>query len=423
MLETIDINKSKLLFSHIDNIETASIGVFFKTGARFEKKNLKGIAHFLEHMVFKGSRGYSHLKIKREIEGRGGSLNAFTSQEVTAYYAHTLSKNILSSLDILLDMVYYPKLEAEEIKKERNVILEEIKMYNDLPSSRAAGLLDKMLWPRHPLGEEVIGCSQTVKNICKSDLFSFLRQNYVPANMVVSFSGNFSRKKLIKALEEKIKNNKVSGQASLIKPKGIKGVNISVERKNLEQTYLCMGFRSLLTTREEQLTLKLLSIVLGANMSSRLFEELREKRSLCYDISTEVRRYKDSGAFVIHTGLDKKSVLKAAAVIAKVLNSVKRKPVSRNELSRAKDYLLGQTAMTLERPQGRMFYLAEQYLTNKNIADIADIKKIVKNISSECLQRSAGAIFKENAVCLSCVGNIDPKIKEPLAGVIKENLS
>ncbi len=170
MYELINIKATTLLFSPFKDRQTASLGIFLKIGSRFEKQKVKGIAHFLEHMLFKGTKNYNRRQIKQEIEGRGGLLNAFTSPEITAYYAYFLNKNLDFSLDILLDMVFNPLLEKNDIDKERGVILEEIKMYNDLPASRAMMLLEQLLWPGHPLGQEVIGYAPTVKRISRSQL-------------------------------------------------------------------------------------------------------------------------------------------------------------------------------------------------------------------------------------------------------------
>ncbi|MFA5272469.1 MAG: pitrilysin family protein, partial [Candidatus Omnitrophota bacterium] len=189
MYEITNINGATFIFSPFQDVETASLGVFLKVGSRFEKANVRGISHFLEHMVFKGSKHYSYKEIKQEIEGRGGALNGFTSQESTAYYAHFLNKNLHLTLDILLDMVFYPRLMMSDIKKERNVILEEIKMYNDLPSSRATSILDKLLWPENSLGEEIIGSFSTVSKIQKEDLAGFKNSYYEPSNIIISCSG------------------------------------------------------------------------------------------------------------------------------------------------------------------------------------------------------------------------------------------
>ncbi len=208
MHEVININGADFIFSPFQNVETASVGVFLRGGARFEDRKVKGIAHFLEHMLFKGSRSYSHRQIKREIEGRGGSLNAFTGQEITAYYAHFLNKNLPRALDILLDMVFNPLLKEAEANKERNVILEEIKMYNDLPSFRAGMFLDGLLWKNHPLGEEIIGHVATVKGIKRKDLDNFRKKYYIPSNIVISFSGAYNKDKIVDLLDKKIRKTK-----------------------------------------------------------------------------------------------------------------------------------------------------------------------------------------------------------------------
>ncbi|MBD3264001.1 MAG: hypothetical protein GF375_02720 [Candidatus Omnitrophica bacterium] len=417
--EIIEIGGLKLIFSPLKNIHTASVGLFLKIGSRYEKKSLKGIAHFLEHMVFKGSKKYSHRKIKREIEGRGGSLNGFTSQEITAFYAHFLKKNCLLTLDILLDMVFAPLLDKREIDKERKVVLEEIKMYNDLPASRASILLDSLLWPKHPLGEEVIGCENTVKAINRKNLNDFHGRYYKPSNMVISCSGHLSKSEIISLIERKARDilpKKINLRQA--KPKPLRGARIKTENKGLEQSHFCLGFRSVSYKSPDILKSHLLNIILGANMSSRLFEELREKRSLCYDVSTEIKRYKDSGAFVIHVGLDRKNILTALRSIIKEIEKILSKPVYYKELIRAKDYFLGQIAMSLERPQGRMFNFAESFITRGEIYSFETIKKKVDKITAGDINRFCSRIFKLNNICISCVGNIDKTIDQKIKDII-----
>jgi len=419
MPEVIDINGLTFIFNPFVGIETASLGIFLKAGSRFETKDTKGIAHFLEHMVFKGSRKYSCSKIKREIEGRGGSLNAFTSQELTAYYAYFLNRNLITTLDILIDMVFEPLFKPEDIERERKVILEEIKMYNDLPSSRGAMLLDKLIWKGHPLGEEVIGYVPTVENIDRQKLNQFKEKYYIPSNMVISFSGNFSKKNIINRLEKKIKIVGKKSKFKMVAPLPCRGLNIAVEKKQLEQTHLCLGFRGISYLHPERLVMQLINVILGANMSSRLFEELREKRSLCYDISTEVKKYKDSGGFMIHAGLDKSKILVAIRTILKELQKLKDKKVSSAELLRAKDYLSGQIAMSLERPQGMMFFLAESFITLGKIYDYQSIKKEIEAITPFQIKEMANKIFKFQNMCISCVGDISDKLKNDIRSLKK----
>lgn len=423
MYEIINIKGTDLIFSRFQNIETASLGVFLRCGARFEEEKVKGIAHFLEHMLFKGSQRYSHRQIKREVEGRGGLLNAFTGQEITAYYAHFLNKNLPRTLDILLDMVFNPLLGEQEVNRERKVILEEIKMYNDLPSARAGMILDSLLWKNHPLGQEVIGHVDTVGGVKRKDLDNFRKRYYIPSNMAISFSGAYNKDKVIKLLNKKIRKTKQKVKLNYFSPSPSRGAEVKCEKKSLEQSHLCLGFQSISYRSPKILTSQLLNVILGANMSSRLFEELREKRSLCYDVSTEIRKYRDSGAFSIHLGLDKSKLTVALSTLIRELERIKVKEVSPSELSRAKDYFLGQVAMNLERPQGRMFYLAESFLTLGKIYNFSQIKEKVEAITPREIKSLAGDIFKFANICISYAGNINDDSQELIRKIIKKEAS
>lgn len=407
MYEVIDINGAQIIFSPFTGIETSSVGVFVDIGSRHEEAKIKGIAHFLEHMLFKGSKSYSYRKIKQEIEGRGGALNAFTSHEATGYFAHFLSKNLKPTLDILLDMVMYPTLQKEEIEKERRVILEELKMYNDLPSSRVVMLLDRMLWKNHPLGEEVIGDVATVKAITREDLAAFRDTYYQSPRMIIACSGSFPKEQVIKLVKEKIATRGSKVDCPTKAPAYLRGVHVDVEKKVLEQAYLCLGFRSGSCYDKTRYTIDIINVILGANMSSRLFEAIREKQGLCYDISTEARKYRDSGAFVICLGLDKSKILVALKSIRRELVKLSDTEVSLKELGRAKDYFLGQIAMELERPQGRMFYCAHSYMKFGMIASFDTIRKQIEGISPAQIKAVSKHVFNFNNMCVSAVGDFD----------------
>ncbi|MCK9614322.1 MAG: insulinase family protein [Candidatus Omnitrophica bacterium] len=418
MYNIANINGATFIFSPFKNLETASLGVFIKIGSRFEAKKLRGISHFLEHMVFKGSKDYSYREIKREIEGRGGALNGFTSQETTAYYAHFLNKNLPVTLDILLDMVFCPRLNINDITKERNVILEEIKMYNDLPASRAASILDKLVWPDNSLGEEIIGDFSTVSRIKRADLSNFRDIYYKPSNLVISCSGDYNREKVLNLLKEKIKKIPQSINLKYTAPRPLYGMHVEIENKKIEQTHLCIGFRSVSYLSQQKFVAELINVILGANMSSRLFEEIREKKALCYEISTDVRKYRDSGVFVVHAGLNKDKIKIAIASIFKELEKIKEIKVSDCELIRAKDYILGQIIMGLERPQGRMFYLAENYLSLGKIYSLEEIKEEIKKVTAEEIRKLSREIFKFNNLCVSCVGDVDGKTEKLIRKIL-----
>lgn len=420
MYEIANINGITFLFSPLANIETAALGVFFKVGSRYEASRVNGIAHFLEHLLFKGSQKYSYRKIKQEIEGRGGILNGFTAQEITAYYAQFLSKNLERTADILLDMVSAPLLKDTDIAKERKVILEEMKMYYDLPAARAAALIEQLLFDGHPLANEIIGSYDSVAAITKKDLNEFKRGHYLADNMLVCLTGAVKPSQiehLINAVSLRLQGKVYT---NLKAPKNLSGVKIKTETRNLNQCQLCLGFRGPAYLSKDRLALDLLHVVLGANMSSRLFEAVREKRALCYDISTEARKYWDCGGFIISLGLDKTQLSVALKSIIRELIKIKKQLVSQAELARAKDYLLGQLAFALERPQGRMFYLAENHLSLGRIVTFSKLKEKIAQINALDLKQLAQRIFDLDNFALAAVGNFDSKINAVIEKTVKQ---
>ncbi len=418
MFKIIKVKQATFIYSPLSNFNTASLGVFIRGGARLEEKRVKGVAHFVEHMLFKGSKDFSYKEIKREIEGRGGTLNGFTSQEVTAFYAYFLKKNLKITLEILLDMVLNPIFEEKELEKERKVILEEIKMYNDLPSYRALSLLDKILWEGHPLGEDIIGDFSTVERISRDDLRRFKEEFYQPKNLVIGFVGDVDEGEVVKLLEKKLPLGKMPKMKKLRPPPSLKRIKTAKEEKKLDQTHLCVGFRAPSYRSRLRFAAELIHIILGANMSSRLFEELREKKGLCYEVSTEVKKYKDSGAFIIHTGLDKEKAILALDCILKELKRIKEKKVSEKELERAKDYFLGQLSMSMERPQSRLFHLVESYIALDKILIFKEIEECIHKIGPFQILNLANKIFDFSKICVSCVGNIDKDIEKRMKKVI-----
>jgi predicted Zn-dependent peptidase len=414
MHEVINTNGAQFIFSPFKNTQTASLGIFIKNGARFEGKKIKGAAHFLEHLIFKGSKKYSCKKIKQEIEGRGGSLNGFTSQEITGYYAHFLNKNAELVADILSDMVASPLIKEKDVEKERKVILEEIKMYNDLPASRSSALLDKLLWPGHPLGEEIAGSLESVKKISHRDLCRYQQDFYTPEEMVISLSGDVLPQKIIKVFSSSMKKNKTDEAFVSRPPYPLTGVWTVIEKKPIEQTHLAIGFRGPSYLSKERITVEVMNIILGGNMSSRLFEQLRERKPVCYDVSSEMKKYRDTGALVIHVGLDKTQVMAALGSILRELKKISTDKVSAAELSRAKDFFIGQLTMALERPQGFMFYAAESFIQNKKIETPQALKKQIESVTFDDILICARKIFDLKNICIACVGDVEKTHEEKI---------
>jgi predicted Zn-dependent peptidase len=422
MFETSKIDDIVFLYSPTDGIHSASLGVFIGAGARFESKNTKGIAHFLEHMLFKGSHRYSYKKIKQEIEGRGGMVNAFTSQETTAYYARILDKNTIKTVDIFLDMIKNPLLLTNEINKERKVIFEEIKMHRDLPHIHVTSLLEKLLWKNHPLGEDVAGKFTTISKITKKDLRGFHKKFYTPRNIIFSYVGSKPKDKIIHKISAAFKNcRNIKGEIKTKKPRLPGRPRFCVEQKKVSQTHVCVGFPVNKVVGLDYLKIKLMHVVLGANMSSRLFEQIRERRGLCYDITTEIYRFQDTGAFAVQSALTQSRMQVLLKHIFKELYKIKQKDISSPELRRAKDYLLGQMIIANEQPSGRMLYMAGAYRFYKKIYDPDYLYNYIDSITAAQIKTLARKIFDFNKVCIAAISSQKQLAQESIKKVIENN--
>src|SRR3989338_5054622 len=289
------------------NMESLAIGIWIRAGSRNENEKNSGISHFLEHMLFKGTPLRSCKKLKEEIEGRGGSLNGFTAEEVSCFLAKTSFKHTDIALEVLSDMVLNASIDQKEFERERGVIIEEIKMYQDLPNHHVHDILAEIMWHGNSLGFSIAGTIDSVKAISRKDIVGYRDSNYIPENIVIALCGNLEHD----AIESRLK--KIFAGSLGIKTAKIEAFRnnqsqprIKILHKDTEQAHLCIGLHSFGNNHKDRYALSLLHIILGANMSSRLFENIREKKGLAYEIGAEVKRYNETGAFVVHAGTEHK---------------------------------------------------------------------------------------------------------------------
>jgi len=416
--KTIFDNGLRIIAHPMPGMQSVALGIWIKVGGRYEVSEFKGISHFLEHILFKGSKKYSCRKIKESIEGVGGALNGFTSEELTCYLVKMPSRYIGLALKVLSDMVINPKFPQKEIEKEKTVIIEEIKMYKDLPQSYVYELLDELLWPNQPLGMTISGTVESVSRIGRADLFSFKEQYYIPANIVVSVAGKFEYAKL----ENSIKNIFCStGKKKLNKflPVAEKQAQpqLKIFAKETEQTHLALGFHGFSRNHPLRQALALLHIILGANMSSRLFNEIREKRGLAYEIGTQVKHFQDTGVFIVHAGIDNRKINEAVRLIIKELEKAKQALATVDEFKRAKEFYLGQLMLALEDTLDHMLWIGESTASLDKAYSLAEIIQEVQKIKREDLREVAQNLFKEKHLNLALIGplrNSQQKLTEQL---------
>lgn len=393
--------------------QSLALGIWINVGGRYELGNFKGISHFLEHLIFKGSKKYSCRKLKESIEGVGGALNGFTSEELTCYLVKIPARHLELALDVLSDMVINPSLPSQEVEKEKQVILEEIKMYKDQPASYVYELLDKLLWPNQPLGAPIIGTAESVTKIARGDLNLFKQEYYTPANIVVSAAGLLEFDKLTKKVARYFLRQKK--QNINIFPKVREEQNraqLKVFHKDTEQTHMALGFHAFKREHHLRHALGILHVILGANMSSRLFNEVREKKGLAYEIGTLVKRFHDTGAFMVHAGIDNRKVPEALKLILKELQKCRHKPVSANEFRRAKEFYLGQLMLALEDTLDHMLWIGETTAALNKTYSLEDIIKEVTRVKREDVREVAKLIFKKENLNLALIGPLKDSEKQ-----------
>ena len=392
--------------------QSLAIGLWINVGSRFEDPKFSGISHFLEHLVFKGTQNYSCQKIKESIEGVGGSINGFTLEEATCYLVKIPARYLDLALNILSDMVINPSLPEEEIERERTVILEEIKMYKDLPQSYVYDILDRLLWPNQPLGRSILGSTEAINRIKRKDLYAYKQHYYTASNIVVSGAGLLEHdrfkdkvRKIFGILENQSINEFFRVKEVQTQPQ------LELLHKNTEQTHLAIGFHGLKRDHPLKYALSLLHIILGANSSSRLFNEIREKRGLAYEIGTQVKRLNDTGAFIIHAGVDNRKVEETLELIFQELRKVRDKSLNFDEFRRAKEFYLGQLMIALEDTLDQMLWIGESTLTLDKTYTLNQVIKEVKEVKPSDLVEVSRLIFKEEKTNLALIGPLKQKEK------------
>lgn len=395
----------KLATSFMNDTNSVAVGVFVKVGSRDEPNSKKGLSHFFEHMVFKGTKRFSCKKIKISIEGVGGYLNAFTSKEVTCFYAKVPSNYQNKTLEILLDMTQNPLLREEDLEKERKVIFEEIKMHIDLPSSYVFSLNEKEIFKGSSLEADIIGDFETVSRIEREDLLKHKEKFYTPSNMVISVAGNLNKKEIKEFLMDKIKRERK--KSVRFKKEEFKNKkSLVLEKREINQVHLIISFLGLSRLNPQRFLQEMLHVILGANMSSRLFEKIREKRGLVYEVSSFTRKYKDIGLFGIHLATAPQKVTKAIDLVLKELENIKS-DIKDSEIKRAKDYLWGNFLIGLDSISERMLYMGDSVVYENRIPTLDEIKKKIDEITLEDVKKFSKDIFDLDKVVFTLLGNID----------------
>ena len=391
--------------------ETASMGVWASVGGRHEPAKLNGISHFIEHMLFKGTARRSARRIMEEVEGVGGDMNAFTAEERTCYYATAAAEHFPRVCDVLCDLYMNPRFSQRDIDRERGVIAEEILMYQDEPSSLVEELLEGKYWEGHPLGRPITGTLQTIEAMDAEAFRAYRASHYNAASTVVTAAGKVDHDQVVDSVSRLLEGlPSRKPPAAKPCPPSTQSPRLATIARDIQQTQLSMAFPGFSHCDERRYAALLLHVVLGANATSRLFQELREKRGLCYSVSSHLLTLNDGGYLGVSAGLDRKNVEKSLALVLAQCESLSKKTISAAELRRAKEYTIGTARMSLERASSQNMRLGGSILAHGEIIESESVNEKIRRVTAEEIREAARQILDPSRVTVAVVGP-DPDLK------------
>jgi predicted Zn-dependent peptidase len=371
-------------------MRSVSVGVWAGVGGRHESVEQSGISHFIEHLLFKGTKKRNAKKITESIEGLGGYLNAFTTEDHTCYYAKASAPHLPELCDVLGDMYLESQFAPVEIEREREVIREEILMYRDHPGQHAQELLTATMWPGHPLGRPLTGSVESIARLKRPDFVRFQRSNYSGSTTIITVAGPVYHDRVVELLSPVFGRLERGRAPRFVRTRAQDGpARVSLFTQETEQTHLAMGFHAFGRADDRRFALKLLSVILGENMSSRLFQKLRERHGFCYSVHTCMVTLADTGAIHVYAGLDAGNLERAVRMILRELENICAKAPSRTELKKAQDYTIGQTFMGLESTSNQIMWMGESLLGYGKVLDPAEIERKILAVTPADIQHVA----------------------------------
>ncbi|HXX71242.1 MAG TPA: pitrilysin family protein [Candidatus Acidoferrum sp.] len=389
------------------HVHSVSVGIWLRSGSRREPPALNGISHFIEHMVFKGTARRTAEDIAREVDSVGGMLDAFTAKEMVCFNTRVLDEHLPKAFDILADMVLEPKFAPDDISREQSVILEEIRMTQDNPEDLVHELFTQNFWMPHALGKPILGTPETVSAFTRSALQEWFRRWYAPDHLVITAAGHLSHAQMVELVAERFAKLSPSGEDTADStPRPTPHITLRAKRE-LEQVHICIGVPALPLADDRRFAVSILNNVLGGGMSSRLFQNIRERQGLAYAIFSETNSYRDAGMLSVYAGTSMETAGQVIRSILEEFRRLKDEPLREEELRRAKDHLKGATLLALEGSSSRMNNLARYHLYFNRHFTTEELIALLERVTADDVQRIASEFFAPERLAASVVGNLN----------------
>ncbi|HXP86159.1 MAG TPA: pitrilysin family protein [Bryobacteraceae bacterium] len=400
-------NGVRVITERMPQVRSVSVGVWIGTGSREEQLDETGISHFIEHMVFKGTKHRTAEEIAKSVDSIGGGLDAFTSKELVSYNVKVLDEHLPEAFDIVSDLVRNPLFEKKDIEKEKGVILEELKMEVDNPEYLIHEIFSSHFWKGHALGRSILGTKQTIRSFDRDLVERYYKQFYTPSNILITAAGNLTPRRLVDLVEEKfgdLRPHRVPRPNGAPRPHA---PLIFRDKNSLEQVHLYIGVPSIPMPHESRFAAYILNAILGGGMSSRLFQNIREKQGLAYTVYSELAMYHDVGCMLVYAGTSLRSAERVIKSIVHELAEVVEKRVSDDEMRRAKDHLKGSFVLGLESTSSRMGNLARQELYFKRFFSLDEMLERIEKVTAAEVQALAQQFFDPKQMAVTMLGRLE----------------
>jgi predicted Zn-dependent peptidase len=400
-------NGVRVLSETMPHVRSVSVGLWVGIGSRRESAEQNGLSHFIEHMVFKGTSKRSAEDIARSVDSIGGNLDAFTSKELVCFNTKVLDEHLALSFDVLSDLVLNPLFREEDMVKEKGVILEELKMDEDNPDYLVHEIFSSNFWKDHPLGKPILGTRDTVKRFDRAMMEGYYRDAYSPANLVITAAGNLTHKTLADLARDYFSDMKPRSPMPAERAPQTHARIALRNKKSLEQVHVCLGVPSYPVPHEDRFTCYVMNTLLGGGMSSRLFQNIRERQGLAYAVFSELNPYRDTGCLSVYAGTSIESARQVIESILREFQQLKQERITGEELRRAKDHLKGSLMLSLESTSSRMSNLARQEMYFHRFFTLDELVESIEAVTAEDVQRIAQTFFDQKHIGLTVLGNLD----------------
>lgn len=401
--KTVLPNGVRIITEEIDHVRSASIGLWVGAGSRDEREGYEGISHFIEHMFFKGTEHRSARDLAESLEAVGGQLNAFTTKEFTCYYSKVLDEDLDLAIDVLSDMFFHSLFDEKEIEKEKKVVIEEIKMYEDSPDELIHDLFSEYIWNDHPLGKPILGTEESIRALSRDKIMNFLSQHYAPDNLVIAVAGKIKHDEVVSKLSGIYGEFRRGGRRVL---EGTPSGQV-IERynnKDTEQMHILLGVPGLGQDDDDIYPMHIFNNILGGGLSSRLFQEIREQRGLAYSVYSYHSTYVDTGLFAIYAGTSPNNTKEVIECILVELKDIQQKGISQDELERTKAQIKGGLYLGLESVSSRMSRLGKTELTYNRVLSPEEVVEKLEKVTLEDVKRMVGRLWQHDKISVMTLG-------------------